>query len=164
MEDVETIMRLTAHYAEAVATLHRYESERYRDDERAAQWRRIVARREADVRAALGGGVTADYWARRADEHRQHARELRERAAGTDDADERDELERSAIDADLSVECCDRNDRLYDHESPAPSASDLDGTAVAAVLERTTGAPGLPASTWQTYLDQGKRAASSWRA
>jgi len=50
---LDTIMRWISHYAEATATLHRYESERYRDDEKAVRWRQIVDGRRSEVETAL---------------------------------------------------------------------------------------------------------------
>lgn len=105
--DLDTIMRQISHYAEAAATLHRYESERYRDDQKAALWRTHVERREGEIRAVL------------------------------------------------TVLVAGRSARL-----PTDRAADLDGPSVMTVLGHF-GAPGLPASTWQTYLDQGREAVGS---
>jgi hypothetical protein len=57
---IDTLMRWIAHYAEDTATLHKYETALYRDDEQAARWRKTVDRRHDEVGAAIVALTAAD--------------------------------------------------------------------------------------------------------
>ncbi len=88
-------------------------------------WAKEAEQDQADsVKRELDETIASDFWAGRSQEHREEAQDLRDQAAGTEDSDERAELERSAVDADIRAEATDRNAATYDRPSQQDEVQD----------------------------------------